>query len=610
MQAEEDEDFLLARRYTLTTALDEDPYNASLYLARSDVYSCLQFPDLAACDAYKVLLLVDELDDGDSEFHEEAFSSARAHIARLPLTIRQQYAANNTVLRTLIRENHDAQVVKEEEIQLWAREVFARGAYVRLARSLASCGCLRTAYNFLQQALSANANDEEVLTGLHDLLRLANDHFVAIGEQWPSFQKGSEAKPAAQDPIALSPADVLRLPDVGLVRRELYPWNILEADRSSSHTLVRINEQLSKVAPMLEARLTELPAVTASTSVVSKSEKPANGKVTQLGLFAKEDIPPGARNLLRERSILAVNARLYEPLCDACCATLPSLASTPVSANLPERNPVACPNCDEAVFCSEHCLALAQSLYHSATCETDFDTVARSDDIPPTEAADALYTLLLLRALAMASAQECHPLELPELNFIWGDFTNAPGSTLPGPTTDSTQHKRTLPFSFRYNILLPLTALSYLTPTTSVFTAPNGLAEGWVLNTILAKLRGTASARLSRRDGRPEVAAVHPLWCLANHSCDPNVTWEWAGEVEFWARDKRVAWRRADGTQLETSAGLRKDEEVLNHYVDVDLPVQERRAWGRGALGGDCMCDRCVWEEQQGVEQLTAEKSE
>jgi len=603
MQAEEDAESLLARRDTLTTALEDDPYNASLYMTRSDVYSRLQFPDLAACDAYKVLLLVDELDDEDSEFHGEACSSARAHIARLPLTVRQRYAANNTALRTLFEKGHDTESVGEEEIQHWGRDILARGAYVRLARNLASCGCLRTAYDFLQRALSANPDDEEVLKELHDLLRRAHDHFVALKEPWPSDAEGPEAESAAHDPNTLSPADVLRLPDVGMVRRELYPWNRLEADRSSPQTLKRINEQLSELAPMLEARLTELPALMDSSTPSSEGGKPANGTVTQLGLFAKADITPGTRNLLRERSMLAVNARLYEPLCDACSAVLPSLASSPVSTDSPRRMAVACPDCDEAVFCSEHCLSLAQSLYHSATCQTDFDTVARGDDIPATEAADALYTLLLLRTLAMAYAQDRHPLELPELNFIWGDFTNsrASPSTLPDRTTDASQHRRTLPFSFRYNILLPLTALSHLTPATSVFTAPHGLAEGWVLNTILAKLRGTASARLSRRDGRPEVAAVHPLWCLANHSCDPNVTWEWAGEVEFWARDGRVTWRRADGTAMAKSAGLRKDEQVLNHYVDVDLPVQERRAWGRGALGGDCMCDRCVWEDQQGV---------
>ena len=43
--------------------------------------------------------------------------------------------------------------------------------------------------------------------------------------------------------------------------------------------------------------------------------------------------------------------------------------------------------------------------------------------------------------------------------------------------------------------------------------------------------------------------------------------------------------------------GLAAGEEVLNHYCDVDLSVRARREWAGGALGGWCLCERCVWEE-------------
>ena len=39
-----------------------------------------------------------------------------------------------------------------------------------------------------------------------------------------------------------------------------------------------------------------------------------------------------------------------------------------------------------------------------------------------------------------------------------------------------------------------------------------------------------------------------------------------------------------------------RGEEVLGHYCDVELSVQDRREWAQGALGGFCMCERCVWE--------------
>jgi hypothetical protein len=83
---------------------------------------------------------------------------------------------------------------------------------------------------------------------------------------------------------------------------------------------------------------------------------------------------------------------------------------------------------------------------------------------------------------------------------------------------------------------------------------------------------------------------------MANHSCDPNVSWEWGGSIKFWAREERVPWHKDWKEVKKNVPGIRKGEEVLNHYCDVSLGVKERREWARGALGGDCRCARCTWE--------------
>ena len=140
-----------------------------------------------------------------------------------------------------------------------------------------------------------------------------------------------------------------------------------------------------------------------------------------------------------------------------------------------------------------------------------------------------------------------------------------------------------------------------------IFTALDR-CDAWVVNTLYAKFRGTASARLSMKDGRPEVCAVHPMWCLANHSCAPNVKWEWGGEIRFSAREEGeiVRWGK-DGGRGQRKGGIAKGAEVLSHYCDVDLGVSGRREWAVGALGGICICDRCLWEEKEQERKMRGE---
>lgn len=98
---------------------------------------------------------------------------------------------------------------------------------------------------------------------------------------------------------------------------------------------------------------------------------------------------------------------------------------------------------------------------------------------------------------------------------------------------------------------------------------------------------------------------MHPLWCLANHSCAPNVAWAWGEgpEIVYTVREKPV-WRRehgrrssrGGGSRDEVYMGIQAGEEIMNHYVDVGLDVVERRDYAMGPLGGVCRCERCVVE--------------
>ena len=476
----------LQKRQALTEALIESPYDARLYLLRATCYEELEYPDLAVGDGYKALLLSDEIVDDSGEYHEQA---------RRALTSDPPF--------------EDEDKTREDAMRI------ARDSYILLVKNLQKCGCSRSAYDFCLRAARAGVED----TAIQDVKRAIVEHQSSI------------------DPNAI--------PERGLVRRELYPWNVYEPDRHEESKLAILNDQLATAAPKCVVKAVELPRLSGP------------GTNLQLGLYANADIEPG-ETLLREYSLLTVNNRLNDPLCDACSK---------------EESEISCPDCD-TVFCSTTCRDLAEA-YHPALCGKDVDSIGRETDAK--EAADALYLLLVGRAMAFSETQEMHPLELKEIRFLWGDFGE------------------TLPFSFAYNVLLPLHILEKM--ELDVF-ATIGRCDFWILNTLYAKFRGVASGRVDRT-GKPEVCAVHPFWCLANHSCAPNVKWEWGGDIRLWAREGEdvVKWGGESGR-----SGIKKGEEILNHYCDVDLDVKARREWASGALGGDCMCERCVWEGQDGVE--------
>lgn len=256
--------------------------------------------------------------------------------------------------------------------------------YRILTRSLFLCTCYRTAHSYVEQGLALYPDDQELLgirerihAGVSEALNSSGDGTLPPSSEWP---------------------------DRGSVRREIYPWNKREPDRIAD--LERINMLMSGVSDKLEVRAVDLPALNGD----------ATATVTQLGVFAKVDITPGDI-ILDETSLLTANNKLQDALCDACSRDLPELGSADW------EQAVVCAEC-EVVFCSDWCFENARDSYHPALCDKDVEAIAK--DVPPAQAADSLYSLLLLRALAMAETQECHPLELPDIRYIckYSDIPN------------------------------------------------------------------------------------------------------------------------------------------------------------------------------------------
>ena len=533
---------LLDRRSQLTEGLSSLPYDLILYLDRAAVHSDLGYPDLAAGDAYRALTLADEVLNEGFEYHEQAFESLQMHTA-VPLP---DVLAHGNLPQDDIQANDLGSEIEDEAVKRLAILAQVR-AYQILSLGLLLCGSLQSAASFCQRGLQLSPSNQELLDTKSNIVTVARRRL-------------------RRDDIDI---DYPNLPDHGLVRREVYPWNDHEPDRFAPESLAELNEHLSDMAPKCAVEVATLPVLLEGASSTDDYEIIPTCK--QLGVFAKEDIAPGEA-VLREYSLLTANNRLKDSICDACSSDLPPLGS--------ENEPVSCPECYDTVFCTQYCFDQAMERYHPAVCEKDVDAIAKDPDA--FEADQTLYLLLLSRVLAIAAHEEVNPLDVREVKYIWGDFVPTRTNDINVSPNAGPPPEWTLPFSFKYNIETPLHVLEKM----DIDIYENfGEYDLWVLNTLYAKFRGTASARKNPRDGRPDVAAVHPYWCLANHDCDPNVTWEWGGRMVLEARKERVVGGRP--------GGIKKGEEILNHYCDVNLPVQQRREWARGSLGGWCMCKRC-----------------
>ncbi|KAL4915736.1 hypothetical protein BDW62DRAFT_203330 [Aspergillus aurantiobrunneus] len=564
---------LLQDRASATSQLYADPHNPHRHLGRGLIHERLGFPDLASADAYRALSLLDSVVDPDGcEFH------ARRRVSEASEPPQED-----------VDDDEGYVPITEDEYNTIIGSVYAL-----LVRSLVRCGCLRDAYEFALRGRALldelSLSDERSSVAKNDI-----EEQIALIKQEYYASKGSDGN---ED---ISPS---ALKAQGFARRILYPWNTHEPDRKAPETLRLLNERLKDVAPKCEVRAVALPVLhqsPTSNHPDNEKKKPEEEEEIsiQLGLFAKENLHPG-ETILHESSLLTATNRLHDDLCDACNGPLPSLSE--------EHTPVPCDECSDTIFCSRACHDKAQGIYHGAVCGLMENLESIGKDIPdPRDKADYLYLLLLGRALAMAATQDVHPLELPEVKYIWGDFVPEDKES-EATSTSARAGTGTLPFSFHLSILQPMRLIEemQLDPYATL-----NRYDTWVFNTLYAKFRGTASGRLSTWDGGPETCAVHPLWCLANHSCDPNVRWEWGGEIAFVVRggEERVVWKRrngVDGGGEEVKGkdgmweGVRRDEEILNHYCDVGLNVKERREWAAGALGGACLCRRCVWEAGEG----------
>jgi hypothetical protein len=108
---------LIAQVVALQEATPERPYSISHRLELAKAYKSLGYPDLAAGDAYKALLLIDEvLEEG--EYHEDALEAAK-----------DDFTSGNLAAISISEEKSPA-LDGEESVVVWAQSKCSNIAYV------------------------------------------------------------------------------------------------------------------------------------------------------------------------------------------------------------------------------------------------------------------------------------------------------------------------------------------------------------------------------------------------------------------------------------------------------------------------------------------------
>lgn len=556
------------------------PIPATLVLARAKVYEALDSPELAIADAYVVFTLADaQIGEGETDLVAVDGSGT-------PLPMLRSDDDSEDY------DDYDNNNEKQEEIKsIWRK--LSYDALLLLVRSSAALDCLTEAKRWTERLITVKMETTEDDATMAQLLHSLQTDLVKGGPR-----KTDLRVTALVEEVLLAN----KLPEMALFgwsQRVVYPWNHHEPDRMTKQSLKEVNGHLAIAAPKLEVRTSILPSLTSA-------DKTANGteggdceteESAQLGLYAKEDLTPG-QMILEERSALTAIRPHGAALCDGCAADLETI---------PKQQQRSCAGCGRP-YCSDACHDSASVKYHVQNPNDDETEEgyppastpfcpgsAGIDDLHTLGRAESsstpewdLYFLLLSRTFQMSVTQGQHPLDLFEIKYLWGDFSTREPTNSKVAMADP---PKTLPYSLRHHVELPVQWFEVLMHSRSECHPYSeewlDKYDWWIVQTLFAKFRGVADAQQSTWTGKPEVAAVHPLWCLANHSCNPNVTWRPSGVRNLSVVTARIG----DGEW----GGIKKDDEIWNHYTDVaEDDVHERRARLRAVLGGDCLCERCI----------------
>lgn len=280
----------------------------------------------------------------------------------------------------------------------------------------------------------------------------------------------------------------------------------------------------------------------------------ANAASTQAdcyGIFATKGLTDG--EIVFEESTAAGALDREHGRCDCCRGFLGRRSTT-----LP---------CCKVKFCSTTCANLALGKYHRSICGRDIGSLVRQFESESTTQILEAGDRLLLRVLAIALQDSApRPLDTTMISAMTCNY---------GDRTVNI-------YDYNTDTLWPIRILQWL----GVDVFQDLSYDTWILHTIKARLSTNPDVGII---DNVKFQSFLPLRSLINHSCRPNITVNYGGNIS------------STGIAVLAERDITAGEELFDsyHFKAQPLPhgLKERRALLRDLLGGDCQCSRCLEHE-------------
>lgn len=105
--------------------------------------------------------------------------------------------------------------------------------------------------------------------------------------------------------------------------------------------------------------------------------------------------------------------------------------------------------------------------------------------------------------------------------------------------------------------------------------------DSWALQTLILRIENNKD---ENKEGEVMFTAIHPLFCMFNHDCDPSARW--------------TGYHQGGPVSVVAKRDIKEGEEISVTYI-TEMPLEkDRRPRLMAQIGTVCGCARCYGDRQ------------